>query len=614
MSSETDLDLLRRFEPVIRYTRGEQFFPTDVELYVQACSLWVQRPQEEPVCLVPQGELTLDDLAQPHPDVFGAVRYLKLTDPLGVAKLATHRLRERLSARDPHQVFRAGLGRLARVGLLSRFIDAMFSITLLARGRVPGDRATAAALTYKSIMANKEHYRYSGRVLRQDGWIVLQYWFLYFYNDWRSTFFGANDHESDWEMICVYLSESKTGEVSPEWVAYASHDYSGDDLRRRWDDPELERIGEHPVVYAGAGSHASYYTGGEYLTEAELPFLAPLIKVTDKLNQFWTKTLRQYGGEEAQAEQDEAFNVFRVPFVDYARGDGLTIGPGQEKEWSPPVLLNPSPAWVTEYRGLWGLYARDPFAGEDAPAGPMYNRDGTVRHSWYDPVGWAGLDKEPPPDEALQTILEQQAELKARWDDLQASVEERSRQLRGLNAEVVAMRGQPHFSDMYKGHQKRIGELSQELSQLRGQLASDQALLKSLERYAQQLVNGERGPARAHIHRAHQPTSDTQLRLGRVAEIWAAISMAVMFIGFVGLVLFAREHLLTWLIAFVALLVFVESTFRGGLTRLVTSVTIGLGVVAALVVLYDFFWPIVIGGVLVAGGYVLWENLRELWT
>ena len=36
-------------------------------------------------------------------------------------------------------------------------------------------------------------------------------------------------------------------------------------------------------------------------------------------------------------------------------------------------------AWVSQYRGLWGLFARDPISGENAPAGPMYNRDGSPR-------------------------------------------------------------------------------------------------------------------------------------------------------------------------------------------------------------------------------------------
>ena len=39
-----DLDLLRRFEPVIYYTLGEHFFPTNVDRYIRDCSLWETRP------------------------------------------------------------------------------------------------------------------------------------------------------------------------------------------------------------------------------------------------------------------------------------------------------------------------------------------------------------------------------------------------------------------------------------------------------------------------------------------------------------------------------------------------------------------------------------------
>jgi len=38
------LELLRRFEPVLRFTHGERFFPMDVARYVENSSLWVHRP------------------------------------------------------------------------------------------------------------------------------------------------------------------------------------------------------------------------------------------------------------------------------------------------------------------------------------------------------------------------------------------------------------------------------------------------------------------------------------------------------------------------------------------------------------------------------------------
>jgi hypothetical protein len=94
--------------------------------------------------------------------------------------------------------------------------------------------------------------------------------------------------------------------------------------------------------------------------------------------------------------------------------------------------------------------------------------------------------------------------------------------------------------------------------------------------------------------------------------MWAAISIGLMLIGFVGLVLFSRQHLILGLVAMVSLIVFIESSFRGQLSRLIASVTIGLAVVSALVILFEFFWLIVVLAVLLAGGYIMWENLKEL--
>src|ERR687894_261505 len=609
--------LLRRFEPVIRSTTGDKFYPMDVEPYVRACSLWVQRPGEEAVCIVPGGKLSLDRLAQQPMDEAGAVHFLKFTDaedlgPEGRGRRLRLFRRRAKDRKESTRAFRAGRGRLARVGYFSRFVDALYSIALLARGRVPGEAAAAASLSYERIMAEEsERYRYHGRVTRQDGWVILQYWLFYPFNDWRSGFFGANDHEADWEKIFVYLSESREGEVNPEWVAYAAHNYTGDNLRRRWDDPEVERMGEHPVIYVGAGSHASYYAPGEYLTELNLPLPRPLARVGDAVRSFWRTRLGQYVGD--GEEDDSTSGYFHIPFVDYARGDGLTVGPGGEKEWDPPrLMLEPYPDWVTGYRGLWGLYARDPFEGEDAPAGPMYNRDKSVSRAWYDPVGWAGLDKVPPPTEALEAILEQRADIISRCDALRADIDHKSRQLKKLGAELAAMRDRSHLDAPYQEGTKRAAELSGELDRLRGKLATDEAVSESLTEYASRLKAGERDQARAHISRAHRPASEDELRVSRVAEAWAAISVSLMLISFVGIAMFEREHLISMLVFSIAFFAFVEAGFRGRLVNLVSSANIGLAVVATLIIIYEFFWQLVVAAVLVIGLYVLWDNLREL--
>jgi hypothetical protein len=607
--------LLQRFEPVIRSTSGDKFYPMDVEPYVRACSLWVQRPGEEAVCVVPGRKLSLDRLAQQPMDEAGAVHFLKFTDA-GDLRLDARGGRLRLlgkramDRKESRRSFRAGRGRLARVGYFSRFVDALYSITLLARGRVPGEAAAAASVAYERIMAQQERYCYHGRVLRQDGWIVLQYWLFYPFNDWRSNFFGANDHEADWEKIFIYLSESEAGEVSPEWVAYAAHNYTGDNLRRRWDDPEVEKEGEHPVIYVGAGSHASYYAPGEYLTELTLPLPSPLARVTGAIRTFWKTRLGQYVGN---GEEDGGSGYFSIPFVDYARGDGLSVGEGGDRSWDEPRLISdPTPAWVSGYRGLWGLYARDPFEGEDAPAGPMYNRDKSVSRAWYDPVGWAGLDKVAPPTETLEAILEQRADIISRCDALRDEIDDKSRQLKKLGTELAAMRDRSHLDAPYQEGTRRAAELSGELDRLRGKLATDEAVSESLAEYAARLRAGERDQARAHISRAHRPASEDELRVSRVAEAWAAISVSLMLISFVGIAMFEREHLISMLVFSIAFFAFVEAGFRGRLVNLVSSANIGLAVVATLIIIYEFFWQLVVAAVLVLGLYVLWDNLREI--
>ena len=171
----TDYTLMRRFEPIIRYTRGERFFPMDVETYVNACSLWLHRPDQFPLRLYNEEELTIEKLGESRLFPIGSVPYMKFIDPLNMRDLAAMRAAAWLERKKEEDQFHAGHGRLARVGYVSRLVDALFSLSLLARGRVPGDTAVAAIQAYQDLMAEREMYTYYGRVLRQNSWICLQY-------------------------------------------------------------------------------------------------------------------------------------------------------------------------------------------------------------------------------------------------------------------------------------------------------------------------------------------------------------------------------------------------------------------------------------------------------
>ena len=81
------------------------------------------------------------------------------------------------------------------------------------------------------------------------GYITIQYWLFYYYNDW------FNKHEGDWEMVEVILDQSE----QPLWLVLSQH-HGG--TRRAWDTSRIEN-GTHPAVYVALGSHANYFRGDE---------------------------------------------------------------------------------------------------------------------------------------------------------------------------------------------------------------------------------------------------------------------------------------------------------------------------------------------------------------
>jgi len=604
----SDFGLLRRFEPVLKFTRGEKFHPTDVETYVRESSLWVHAPDPagergtggRDTLLVPQGELDLEKLIEPRPAPFGAVHYLRFIEPLSLSEAALALAEQARLNAESKNTFHAGLGRLARGGLFPRVVDALFSASFLLRGRVPAALAAAAEIAYHRLQEENPRYNYYGRVVRHNGWTVLQYWYFYCYNSWRSGFNGVNDHEADWELVSIYLYQ-EGDQLIPEWLAYASHDFRGDDLRRRWDDADqLDFVDGHPVVYAGAGSHASYFCSGEYMAEANLDLPGWVRRGFAAFNQFWTETLGQ-----------KSFDPFRIPFVDYARGDGFSIGAGQADAWSP-VLIDDSTPWVSQYRGLWGLFARDPISGENAPAGPMYNRDGSPRGSWYDPLGFAGLDKVPPPPEAL-TLLEGNCEkLTARQSELDWLVPQKAGELQAIGIKLKGMEGNPHLAKQYAALEKLKDTLGAEVRAMRREFSENSALLDGLTKRLERLRQGIQDDPQAHIRHLAAPVVAAQMRFERAAQTWAAISLSLLLFTIVVLMLFTPTYLGTGLAIATILFLVVESILRGAFVETVAVITTLLAILSAVILFFHFWYWILIALLLATAIFLMAQRLREL--
>jgi hypothetical protein len=605
-SARRDYELLRRFEPILRFTHGELYFPTDVDRYVEASSLWLNHRdgREEP--LLAEGEVTLERLAEARDLPPGSVEHLRFVGPASLTAEMRRALRERtLGGRARRRGWVPGQGRLARVGLLSRVIDAGFALTLLGRGRVPAAVAAQAERKTRAIDAGGEVYAYYARVFRDGGWTGLQYWYFYRYDDWRTSFEGLNDHEADWESITIYLYDAGEGDLKPRWVVFSCHEFAGNDLRRRWDDTEeLARVGEHPIAYVGAGSHAHYFRPGEYLIEAEVPPLKRLAGLLQSVRSLWDRGIRR--GTTAGPVR----NVLAIPFVEYARGDGLRIGPGQDRSWKA-VLLDPLPAWLTEYRGLWGLFARDPTGGENAPAGPMFNRDGTSRGAWYDPLAYAGLNLVLPPPQERRALEAERRRLARRRQQLSREIDEKLAALQARGAGRPAYDGFPGLQREALALDQGLATEAAALKALRRERSQNEILAAGVRRRQERLRHGLDDPPHAHIRLRPTPSTPEELRFVRLTEFWSAITIGLLVIGFLALVRFAPGWVLAGGLILLVSVALIESILRGTYALVVRNITIGLALLALLLLVYEYFGTILIS-VLVIGVVVLTlQNLRE---
>ena len=598
---QADLALLRAFEPIIRYTQGELFFPSAIEPYLAGCDLWVGSTQRDRRLLLAVGEVTTDTLAAAVAPP-GESLFLRLAQhPLNGVELA------RWNLRSDKPAFRSP-GRLARVGLFARLTDAGFNASLLLRGRVPGGTAAAAQVKYAKAQALDPRHVYHGRVVREGGWIVLHYMYFYWMNDWRSTFQGANDHEADLEQAFVVLEDRGAETPRPVWFGYAAHDYTGDDLRRRWDDPLLVKVDDHPVIFAGAGSHAAYSEAGEYLTTVPIPAFRGLHRWLEGVRQFWRDILRQ-GDPGDLASRFE--NALAVPFIDYARGDGLSIGPGQAADWTP-VLIDDATLWVDGYRGLMGLDTRDRFGGERAPAGPKYTRAGTARQSWNDPLGFLGLWKVAPPGRLPDVLRERIAGLEVERTETSTRAAGLAETLPGMQAEAAALASDASFGQAAGARRADVAEKEGELAGLYGRRAELNDTIEAARSELARAEAGDFGDPHAHLKHASRPQPPEERRYGRVVEVWSALSASLLLILIAGLLYLKLVPIWATFLIAIGGYVVLESLFRRRFLDLLLNLTVFLAAIGVVILVLTNALLLVLLIVLFVALLTLVDNLREI--
>ncbi len=542
--TEADLALLARFEPVLRLTEGELFRPGTVEDYLRDAAL-LQQHADGPVVLAEPGTLTPDRLAalgREHRASALSLRFVQR--PMTRAEHRDWRGRQH---RAPFTKTNAA----AAAGLVARVVAAVMRLSLLVRGRIPGGH-TAVAYDQAAPHAPARTAHYYGRVSRDGGFTALQYWFFYPMNDWRSTFGGVNDHEADWEQVTVFVVETPDA-VVPAWVAFASHDEKGADLRRRWDDPDLQTVGEHPVAFIGAGSHSAACVPGDYLVRVapDLPgWLAVLRSRLARILPWW----------------DPASAGLGIPFVDYRRGDGPSIGPGLDLEWTRELIDDRTP-WAADYQGLWGLDTGDPLGGERAPAGPRYERDGTVRQCWRRPVTWAALDEESPGPDAEARLWQQRPDtLRAARASAAADLDLARTHLRTTALAARAGGG-------------RTEDARRELRRLRHEVASLDARISVLDADLAAIADSA-GPVptppdpQEHLSGRPVPLELDGEARSAALRVWSSASAAILFAALGLLMVFGSSSLLWPVLALVVAMLLVEAAVRRKLLAFITNLAL----------------------------------------
>jgi hypothetical protein len=362
-----ELDLALKYEPVLLFSkdaegREESFFPVSTAHYVAECAL-----HEKGVGVITaRTALSLNDLASTTPGksrdyylAYAADKILEhnpsLRNQLAHGGLALFSIEGSMSTQlvvEDEQ----GIAAAEEDPALARQEDELDAAVSFS---IPGEEEPSGEVSYvlaeatqlpgkvhQAALDRYEPYRnfskfppvYYYSTLYNRGYLVLQYWFFYAYNDWGTGHGGVNDHEGDWEMIALFFRDDE-----PRYIAYSAH--TGGPEYYPWGDSEVVKVdGTHPIVYVGCGSHANYF-------------------------------------------HSTSHNMFG--YTDFALGNSeISIGRDAKVSWGEPLDLR-SQAWALNYAGGWGAmvkrFGSGSFApGAQSPVGPPWQFE-----RWEGPTGWA---------------------------------------------------------------------------------------------------------------------------------------------------------------------------------------------------------------------------------
>lgn len=264
---EPEIDpLILQYAPVLYFHPDEDYFPMNVESFINDSALWDGNSQ-----LLTKGELTLGNFE------------------------------EIINTRDT-----------SNYNLAYSDPDTAGSIDLEA-AKEKYDAAIENKEATTTVYVHRMTDGYTDQSGNQHDFIVLQYWYFYAMNNWAEHG-GRNNHEGDWESVFVFLDEETE---DPKYVAFSSHLNDGfpnpelfqnRSVRKEWNN--LETNGYKINSYVALGSHANYEKNKNYFlgvgtdqtsTEGRIITSSLLSDISTK---FWSEFKGFWGTQSGQWGSD----------------------------------------------------------------------------------------------------------------------------------------------------------------------------------------------------------------------------------------------------------------------------------------------------------------------
>ena len=222
---EPEIDpLLLQYAPILYMHEDEDYFPMNVESFVEGSALWSQDGIGDTL-LQSEENLTFEEFESVVQNDDTSNYYLAYSDP-------------------------------ANGGTIN-----------LAEAKAKYNRATSSGEATTTVYVYKMLDGYTDEQGNDHEFIVLQYWYFYAMNNWLEQG-GRNNHEGDWESVFIFL-DAETEEAMH--VAYSAHHNDGDSsddilqvesVRREWEDNEVLKNGDMVKSFVSLGSHAMYPSVG----------------------------------------------------------------------------------------------------------------------------------------------------------------------------------------------------------------------------------------------------------------------------------------------------------------------------------------------------------------